>query len=85
MVEMRKPPMKAKHSMAVPAKGHEEKPRPDEGAEAEIAASAHTHLDYIQDMVSELQRMAQHQNWLILVAAFEVVILAAAQQKRLVR
>jgi hypothetical protein len=78
--------MKAKQSsMAVPAEGHGEKPQPDERAEAEVAASALTHLDYIQDMVSELQRMAQHQNWRILVAAFEVVILAAAEQKRLVR
>ena len=62
-----------------------EEPQSRREIDAEHAACSLTHLDYIQDMVSELQRMSQQQGWHVLVAALDVVILAAAQQKRLIR
>jgi hypothetical protein len=77
--------MKAKQSAEFAAKRRSEERQSGGEIGARSTESAHTHLDYIQDLVSELQHMAQQQGWHVLVAALEIVILAAKQQKRLIR
>lgn len=45
----------------------------------------HAQLDYLADMLLELKHIASQSRWHILVAALDVTLLAAQQQKRLIK